>query len=134
VIELEIPTSTRQELVDITGHVAEAVKRSGVKDGACLVFVPHTTAGVLLNEAHDPAVKSDVIGHLEWLVPEEFTWGHGEGNAPAHVMVSLVGNSVTLPVSDGRLRLGTWQGVMLAEFDGPRQRKVWVTVLAAAQP
>lgn len=133
-IEFEVSTGERQGLVDVTSRVADAVKRSGVEDGACMVFVPHTTAGVLLNEVHDPAVRSDIAGHLDWLVPLEFNWGHSEGNSPAHVKAGLVGNSVTVPVSDGRLRLGTWQGILLAEFDGPRQRKVWVTVLGGAGP
>lgn len=128
-IVLEIRTRSREELTDITSLVSDAVARSGVKDGLCLVAVPHTTAGVTVNENADPSVKDDILSALKHAVPASLPFRHGEGNSDAHVKASLVGSGATLIVEEGLLRLGTWQGVCFCEFDGPRRRQVWVKVL-----
>ena len=124
---ISIRTGSRSDLVDITSTVAQALSESGVRDGLCLVFVPHTTAGVTINEHADPDVASDMIGVLDKLVPWNGSYTHVEGNTAAHVKASLMGSSVTVPVADGRLQLGTWQGIFFCEFDGPRNRKAWVS-------
>jgi secondary thiamine-phosphate synthase enzyme len=126
--QIQVRTRSHAELVDVTAQVQEAVSHSGVSDGLCHVFVPHTTAGLTLNENWDPAVRRDVLAALEELVPWDADYQHREGNSAAHVKASLMGFSHTLPVEDGRLALGSWQGVYLAEFDGPRRRRVLVTV------
>ncbi len=125
--ELSISTRSRTEFIDITSHVARAVSDMGVADGAVQVFVPHTTAGVTINENADPDVMADVASALERAVPSRAGYRHGEGNAAAHVKASLMGSSVLVPVVAGQLRLGTWQGVYFCEFDGPRSRRVWVS-------
>ncbi|MGO8684078.1 MAG: secondary thiamine-phosphate synthase enzyme YjbQ [Thermoleophilia bacterium] len=126
-----VATTSRQVLVDVTAQVAAAIASLGLHQGAAVVFVPHTTAGVTINENADPAVCRDVLMALERLVPATLPFTHGEGNSDAHTKASLMGSSVTVPVSDGHLRLGTWQGIYLAEFDGPRRRKIWVQALRA---
>lgn len=126
--EIEVQTGTRAQLVDITGKVAAEVERSGVQNGTCVIFVPHTTAGVTINENADPAVARDILVTLSRLVPETGDFRHTEGNSDAHVKASLVGFSVTVPVVRGRPALGTWQGIFLCEFDGPRRRRVLVGV------
>ena len=123
----------RERLEDVTRTVNEAVRRSGVSDGLCYLFVPHTTAGLLISENDDPDVSRDLLERLEALVPREGRYRHAEGNAHAHIKASLVGQSLTLPVLDGRLALGRWQGVFLAEFDGPRDRALIVAVVPAAR-
>lgn len=128
--EFEVSTGTRAQLVDITSRVREVVRGSGVREGICQVYIPHTTAGVTVNEAADPDVAADILEHLERLVPRG-RYRHREGNADAHIKASLVGFSAALPVFGGDLALGTWQGVFLCEFDGPRRRRVWVTVLGS---
>ena len=130
-LTIAVKTSRRGELVDITSQVAAAVQESGVSEGEALVFVPHTTAGVTINEAADPAVASDILSALERLVPWEAGWRHSEGNAAAHVKATLVGSSVRVAVEGGRLVLGTWQGIFFCEFDGPRSRRVLVRVSSA---
>jgi len=124
-----VKTSSRTDFKDITGQVASALAAAGVKEGACLVYVPHTTAGITINENADPAVRTDIMAALERLVPWEGPYRHAEGNSAAHVKASLVGFSVTVPVSGGRPVLGTWQGIYFCEFDGPRTRKVHLQVL-----
>jgi len=126
---LEIRTRSREEIVDLTAEVQEIVSASGVKDGLCLVFVPHTTAGVTINENADPDVREDLLAALRRAVPDSLPYRHGEGNSPAHVKASLVGSSVAVIAEDGKLRLGTWQGIQFCEFDGPRDRKVWVRTI-----
>jgi secondary thiamine-phosphate synthase enzyme len=126
----EIRTSKGEEIVDITTRVREAVRASGVADGLAVVFVPHTTAGVTINENADPDVKADILMTLRKAVPDALPYAHGEGNSPAHVKSSLVGSSVMVVIEGGQLRLGTWQGICLCEFDGPRTRQVWVKVIA----
>ncbi len=129
---LEIATHAAQELVEITGEVRAALRRAGVRDGLVVVYVPHTTAGVTIQENADPDVKADFLLALENAVPARparGTYRHAEGNSDAHVKSSLVGSSATIVVEDGAPVLGTWQGVFLCEFDGPRRRTVhlaWV--------
>ena len=126
---IEVRTKNREEIVDVTEAVSRVVAAAGRKDGHCTVFVPHTTAGVTINENADPDVKADILTALREAVPAAIPYAHAEGNSPAHVKASLVGSSVTVIVEGGRLRLGTWQGICLCEFDGPRTRKIWVSVI-----
>jgi secondary thiamine-phosphate synthase enzyme len=125
---LEQKTSRRECFVDITGLVARAVAEAGVSEGVCIVFIPHTTAGVTVNENADPDVSDDILSFLAELVPRSWPYRHVEGNSDAHIKASLVGCSVQIPISRGRLALGTWQAVYLAEFDGPRTRKIHLMV------
>lgn len=129
-IRLQVRTSSHAELVDITAEVQRVVRESGVQQGVCHVFAPHTTAGLTLNEHYDPSVVEDILMVLDKLVPWRGGYHHSEGNAAAHVKASLMGNSVTVFVQNGTLALGTWQGLFLAEFDGPRQRQVWIKVVS----
>jgi len=121
---MSINTRDRSEMIDITSKVEEELKRSGLKDGVCFLFVPHTTAGITINEGADPSVVVDIQATLNRLVPWEGSYRHLEGNSAAHIKSSLIGNSVIVLVESGRLRLGTWQGIFFCEFDGPRSRKV----------
>jgi secondary thiamine-phosphate synthase enzyme len=124
IAQLEINTKSAAELVDITAEVQRIVKEKGMQSGVCHVFVPHTTAGLTLNENWDPAVRADILMELDKIVPWHDNYRHAEGNSAAHIKASLMGFSQTLLVEDGRLVLGTWQGIYLAEFDGPRRRRV----------
>jgi len=125
-IQISINTTRRSQMIDITAPVREAVKKAGLEDGLCLVFVPHTTAGITINENADPDVAADMQAVLSRLVPAQAGYAHTEGNADAHVKASLLGSSVAVPVENGDLALGTWQGIFFCEFDGPRRRKAWV--------
>jgi len=127
--ELTIATRTRTELVDITAQVQEAVGQSAVDCGLCHLFVPHTTAGLILNENWDPSVREDIIHALDKMIPQKGEYRHAEGNSPAHIKATLVGSSATVLVEQSKLVLGTWQGIYLAEFDGPRRRRVLVKVV-----
>jgi len=129
--QIRVRTRSPQCLEDITRQVNEAVRRSGVEEGICHLFVPHTTAGLVINENADPDVGRDLLEKLEALVPSGAPYHHLEGNAHAHIKSSLVGQSAAAPVAGGRLALGRWQAVFFAEFDGPREREVLVTVVAA---
>jgi secondary thiamine-phosphate synthase enzyme len=131
VTSFEVRTERRVAFVDITPEVAAEVGAAGLNDGAVVVYVPHTTAGVTINENADPSVRADIEMALDRLIPATLPFTHLEGNADAHVKASLMGSSVTIPLQDGRLQLGTWQGVYFAEFDGPRRRRVLVSVLPA---
>ncbi|NLI70004.1 MAG: YjbQ family protein [Firmicutes bacterium] len=122
--DLEIRTSAREELIDITREVNEVVGKLGLKRGCILAFVPHTTAGLLINEAADPAVGTDILNYLRHRVPHRDGYLHAEGNSDAHIKASLIGNSQLLMVDNGEIVLGTWQGLFFAEFDGPRLRKI----------
>jgi secondary thiamine-phosphate synthase enzyme len=126
---LEIRTRAGEEIVDLTSEVQGVVASSGAKDGLCVVFVPHTTAGVTINENADPDVRADILTALRRAVPDNIPFAHSEGNSPAHIKASLIGSSVTVIVEDGKLLLGTWQGIQFCEFDGPRSRKLYVQVL-----
>jgi secondary thiamine-phosphate synthase enzyme len=128
--QLEIRTPSHDCLVDITAQVQTLLTRSGIGEGTCTVFVPHTTAGVTINENADPTVRTDMLRALDQIVPWRNNYEHSEGNSAAHVKASLMGASLSVLVLGGRLRLGTWQGIYLAEFDGPRTRQVWVKVVA----
>ncbi len=121
---VDVETSRREEMIDITATVAGYVGR--LAEGVVTVFVPHTTAGVTINENADPAVQSDFLGHLRLLVPQDGGFRHGEGNSDAHIKASLVGSSVTVPFVGGRMLLGQWQGIYFCEFDGPRRREFFV--------
>ena len=129
--ELAVSSTQRSEFVDITSEVQDIVRESGVRNGTCTIFVPHTTAGLVINENWDPSVQTDLLATLDRLVPWQAGYRHVEGNAAAHIKAALVGASETVPVRDGRLMLGGWQGVALAEFDGPRHRRVLVQVVPA---
>jgi secondary thiamine-phosphate synthase enzyme len=125
---IEVRTKKQEEIVDVTVEVARLAAVSSRRESICTVFVPHTTAGVTINENSDPDVKADLLMALDKAVPKSLPYAHAEGNSPAHVKASLVGSSVSVIIEDGRLRLGTWQGICLCEFDGPRTRKVWVKI------
>jgi secondary thiamine-phosphate synthase enzyme len=125
----QVITSAKTDLVDITGHVQEVVRKLGVRNGVCFVYTPHTTAAVTINENADPAVVQDMIMVLNKMVPSQDRYRHLEGNSPAHVKASLIGGSETLFVESGKLILGTWQGIFFCEFDGPRSRNVHIKVL-----
>jgi len=123
-----LATRSRTELIDVTAQVESALRQSGVRDGLCCVYLPHTTAGVTINENADPSVRADILKELNTTVPFDDGYSHLEGNSAAHVKASLVGASVVVPVEGGRLALGTWQGIFLCEFDGPRTRQVRVAI------
>ena len=121
--KLEVETPRRRVFVDITGEVGRAIAG---EDGVWMIYVPHTTAGVTINEGDDPAVASDILARLEEIAPETADYDHAEGNAPAHVMASLMGSSALVAVEGGEPRLGRWQSIFFCEFDGPRSRRVWL--------
>lgn len=123
---VKVNTSSREELKDITAEVKSAVAEIGLEDGVCVLYVPHTTAGITINESADPDVATDIVGQLEKIAPRGEGYRHREGNADAHIKSSLIGNTSRILVENGNLQLGTWQGVFFAEFDGPRSRKVWI--------
>ena len=126
---LPVQSKSKCEFREITEEVRRAVQASRVNDGVCYVFVPHTTAGVTVNEHADPSVMRDILAHLAVLAPEDGPYTHGEGNAAAHIKASLIGSHLVLLVRSGEPVLGTWQGIFLGEFDGPRHRKVLVKVV-----
>lgn len=126
--EIEVRSTKRVEFIDITSRVQEVVAASGVTEGVCLIFVPHTTAAVTVNEHADHSVVYDIVERLSSLVPERASYRHTEGNADSHIKSSLIGSSVMVPVGNGKLLLGTWQGIFFCEFDGPRTRRVIVRV------
>ena len=121
---LSVQTSSQTEMVDVTGQVQQELNKSGVEEGRLILYVPHTTAAITINEGADPAVKADILMVLNQMVPWKANYQHMEGNSPAHVKTSLVGSSATVIVSGGRLVLGTWQKIFFCEFDGPRNRKL----------
>jgi secondary thiamine-phosphate synthase enzyme len=127
-LDLNVQTTTREQFINITGQLNELLAESGVKDGCCTVFVSHTTAALTVNEDADPAVMEDMLSFLHQMVPLNNSYHHREGNSDAHIKASLLGCSLHLIIKDGYFDLGTWQGVFLAEFDGPRPRsvKVWI--------
>lgn len=127
---IEISTRSRQQLVEVTSIINECVKKSRVRNGVCFIYVPHTTAGITINENADPSVARDILNALDRLIPVDGDYTHLEGNAHAHVKASVVGHNAILLIEDGKLVLGTWQGVFLCEFDGPRKRKVLVKIMS----
>jgi secondary thiamine-phosphate synthase enzyme len=128
---LSIRTSSRTDFKEITREVTSVVAKVGVKEGACLVYVPHTTAGITINENADPDVRADIMTTLERMVPWQGPYQHAEGNSAAHIKASFMGFSAVIPISDGRLVQGTWQGIYLCEFDGPRTRNVHIQIMPA---
>lgn len=127
---LSVKTRSRSQMVDITASVQKMVSETGMSNGLCVVYVPHTTSGITINEGADPAVCADIIGKLNQLVPPDDGYAHMEGNSDSHIKSSLIGSSVTILVENGRLVLGTWQKVFYCEFDGPRSRKVYVKLMS----
>jgi secondary thiamine-phosphate synthase enzyme len=123
---LSVKTSSRTELIDITSKIAKLVKESGVTAGLCMLYVPHTTGAVTINESADPSVRGDILLVLNQIIPWNADYKHMEGNSPAHVKSTLVGASELVAIENGALVLGTWQGIFFCEFDGPRTRKVHV--------
>lgn len=126
---ISIKSSSRQQFIDITSLVQGTIDKLGIKEGLCIVYVPHTTAGITINEDADPDVIDDIGRYLDRLVPVTGDFRHVEGNSPAHIKSSLIGHSVTIPVEDGKLLLGRWQGIFFCEFDGPRSRQVIVKLI-----
>jgi len=126
--EVAVSTSARAQMVDVTAQVASELAASGITSGVCYVYVPHTTAGVTINENADPDVVTDILVGLERLVPLKGNYRHAEGNSDAHIKASLMGFTVTVPVIGGSLALGTWQGIYFCEFDGPRRRKMLIGI------
>jgi secondary thiamine-phosphate synthase enzyme len=127
--ELMVDTDSKVSLVDITDKISGLLQETGIEDGVCHIFIPHTTAAITINENADPTVRQDIIETLERLIPQSFPYKHLEGNSPAHIKASIIGSSRTVFIRNGRLCLGTWQGIFLCEFDGPRRRRVWVELL-----
>lgn len=131
-IELPVKTTKREQFLDITSEIARIVVESGIANGVVYCYVPHTTAAVTINENADPDVPRDIISKLNRLIPQSDGYAHGEGNSDAHVKSSLIGCSLSVPFENGRLLLGTWQGIFFCEFDGPRSRRLMVRVTASA--
>jgi secondary thiamine-phosphate synthase enzyme len=128
--EVKVQTNSRSEMVDITSLIQAAVKEEKVKKGICIIFVPHTTAAITINENADPDVPQDIITVLERAFPQNSHYRHVEGNSPAHIKSSLIGTSALVLIEGGRLVLGTWQAIFFCEFDGPRSRKVFITIIS----
>ncbi|MCF8067082.1 MAG: secondary thiamine-phosphate synthase enzyme YjbQ [Desulfobacterales bacterium] len=126
---LTIKTDAQTSFVDITSKIQDAVQKSDISNGFCMVYVPHTTSAVTINESADPAVQADIRMILNKIVPWEDKYRHMEGNSPAHVKATLVGASELIAIENGRLLLGTWQGIFFCEFDGPRTRKIHVNLI-----
>lgn len=125
---MKISTAKRVDLVDVTGQVQTMITESGIESGSVTLFVPHTTCGITINENTDPDVIRDITHQLEKLVPHRGGYRHFEGNADSHIKTALIGSSETVLINEGRLMLGTWQGIFLCDFDGPRTRSIWVKV------
>ena len=130
IVKFQVGTTERACMIDITQRVRRAVQESGVREGVCQVYVPHTTAGIIVNEGADPAVVQDILAQLDRFVPWGGNYQHREGNSAAHIKAALVGHAATVFVDEGALALGTWQAIFFCDFDGPRQREVWVKVVA----
>ena len=127
---ISVKTGARTEMIDITSQVQDAVRKSGVQDGVCMLYVPHTTAAVTINEGADPSVRSDIMMVLNQIVPWQAEYRHLEGNSPAHIKSTLVGASELVGIESGSLVMGTWQAIFFCEFDGPRNRKLHVRVIS----
>lgn len=126
--QFSVDTGKRTQFLPITSEVQDLIKKSGVQEGTCLIFIPHTTAGVTINEGADPDVVRDMAMQLDKMVPWNAGYSHGEGNSAAHIKSSLMGSAQQVIIHQGRIALGTWQQIYFCEFDGPRHRKVWVTI------
>jgi secondary thiamine-phosphate synthase enzyme len=130
--QLSIKTYSQTEMIDITAEIQDLLRTRQFKDGLCLLYVPHTTAGITINESADPSVRRDILMVLNAIVPWKADYQHMEGNSPAHIKSSLMGSSQLVVVENGRMVLGTWQGIFFCEFDGPRTRKLHVKLVATA--
>ena len=126
-----VKTTSRIEMIDVTSEVQRLVSEEGINEGVCLVYCPHTTAGVVINEHADPSVAEDIASALTDQYPHRRAWRHLEGNADAHVKSAVVGISAMIPITGGRLALGTWQGIFFCEFDGPRTRELYVQIMSS---
>jgi len=131
---IQVRTSRSSEMVDITDEVQKAISQEGIREGVCCLFVPHTTAAITINEGADPSVCQDILDKLEQVIPRGDGYRHREGNAAAHIKASLVGSCVMVLLERGKLSLGTWQSVFFCEFDGPRQRQVWLVTAGSELP
>jgi len=129
VTRLSIRTQSRTEFIEITSQIQKVISESGIKNGICTVWIPHTTAAITVNENADPTVQQDILMELNKIIPFQNNYSHYEGNSAAHIKSSLVGCSHTLLIEEGRLLLGTWQGIFFCEFDGPRHRQIWIKIL-----
>ena len=127
--EITIQTNAQTQILDITAQVQKVVSESGITEGLCCVFVPHTTAGVTINENADPSVKQDIVMELNKVIPFDDNYSHSEGNSAAHIKASIIGSSVNIPLKNNNLLLGIWQGICFCEFDGPRTRKFYVKII-----
>ena len=126
---IQVKTNSRAEFIDITSNISKIVQKRGIKEGVCYVYVPHPTAAITINENADPSVPKDIQNELNKIVPWDDHYTHMEGNAAAHIKSTIVGSSVYIPISDGKLALGTWQGIFFCEFDGPRHREIFVQTI-----
>jgi secondary thiamine-phosphate synthase enzyme len=129
-IKLDIRTNSQTQFIDITREIQQAVGKSGIKSGICHIFIPHTTAGVTINENADPSVTRDILMELNKVIPFDDNYHHTEGNSAAHIKSSLVGCSINVIIDSGQIQLGTWQGIYFCEFDGPRSRRVWLEIIS----
>ena len=127
--EIAIHTDIQTQILDITVKVQNIIRESGILNGLCCVFIPHTTAGIIINENADPSVKQDIVMELNKIIPLNDSYSHLEGNSAAHIKASIVGSSVNIPIENGSLLLGNWQGICFCEFDGPRQRRFYVKII-----
>ena len=126
---INVSSKTRDEFIDITADVAGIVKQSGIRDGVCYIFVPHTTAGITINEGADPSVKRDILAALKKVFPPDGDYAHAEGNSDAHIKASLTGSTAVTIIGNGKLILGTWQAIFFCEYDGPRNRKIIIKIV-----
>ncbi len=124
-----VSSSQQTQIIDITAQLQSIVSSNGIREGVCHVFIPHTTAGITINENADPDVKADILMEINKIVPFQDNYRHMEGNSAAHIKASLFGSSQVILIQNGRIQLGTWQGVFFCEFDGPRSRNVWVSLI-----
>lgn len=127
---LSVKTNSKDEIISITSQVQSVVTKSKVKDGICIIYNPHTTAAITINEDADPSVKHDILNELKKLIPEHSHYMHSEGNSDAHIKASITGSDRVVIIEKGRLALGTWQGIFFCEFDGPRSRKVYIKIIS----
>ena len=129
-VKLDVRTNSQTQFIDITQEIQQAVNKSGVKSGICQIFIPHTTAGITINENADPSVTRDILMELNKVIPFSDGYHHQEGNSAAHIKSSLVGCSLAVIIDGGQIQLGTWQGIYFCEFDGPRSRRVWLKIIS----
>ncbi|MEJ2535556.1 MAG: secondary thiamine-phosphate synthase enzyme YjbQ [Calditrichia bacterium] len=129
-VKLDVRTNSQTQFIDITQEVQQAISKSGIKSGICQIFIPHTTAGVTINENADPSVTRDILMELNKVIPFSDGYHHQEGNSAAHIKSSLVGCSLAVIIDGGQIQLGTWQGIYFCEFDGPRSRRVWLKIIS----